>query len=149
VLPQSARRQHHEPPDVEWLDPELELGADDGLPRLPELELPDELELDPPEFAELPPLPDDELPEEPEEVLPEEEAVELWPEPGRLRATAPATATLAMPTAAVVVWTRLRPRSRAATARATVSRFELLMACSVGGCSLRLLGAGSQSAMRR
>jgi hypothetical protein len=91
VLAQSVRGRHHEPPDVEWLDPELELGAEDGLFRLPELELPDELELDPPEFAEFPLLPGD------------EEAVEVWLEPGRLRATAPATTTLAMPTAAVAV----------------------------------------------
>jgi hypothetical protein len=94
-------------------------GADDGACRL--LELPEELEL----FDE-PPL---ELFVEPdEELLPEE--TDACAEPGRPAATAPATATLAMPTAAVAAFSRCRPRLRSATAR--VMAFEV-------GCELLML----------
>jgi hypothetical protein len=99
--------------------PELEL-PELELPELelPELELP-ELEL--PEF-ELPvlrlafPLPL--LEDEPLDVLallelPDWlEELAWWVEPGRATATAPAATTLAKPTAAVVTFSRYRPRSR-------------------------------------
>jgi hypothetical protein len=57
--------------------------------------------------------------------------VELAPalldEPGKASATAPAASTLATPTVAVVAVTRVLARWRAATARATASRFRLFM----------------------
>jgi hypothetical protein len=109
------RRGHQEAPEVEWLGPELDVGADDGLLRLPEPELLDELEL--------------ELPED-DDALPEDEVAEPWVVPGRVRATAPATTTPATPTVAVVDLIRPSPRSRAATAWATVFRCEVLMAVS-------------------
>lgn len=142
-----AGGRHQEAPEVEWLDPELDVGADDGLLRLPELELLDELE---PEF-ELPELelPEPELPVLPDDddALPEEDAAELWVEPGRVRATAPAATTPATPTVAVVVLIRPRPRSRAAMAWATDFRLWVLMDVSLGHASWRVLGTGSHSAM--
>jgi hypothetical protein len=141
---------------VEWLDPELEVGADEGLLRPPEPELLGELELEPelelPELAELPALPElpelDEFPVLPEDDdVPPEDVAELWVEPGRVRATAPATTTPATPTVAVVVLIRPRPRSRAAAAWATDFRFEVLMAVSFGHGFRNLLGTGSQQAM--
>ena len=98
-----------------------------------------------PDEAE-PELPDPEEPpawEEPEEVAP------LCVEPGRISATAPAAARLAKPTAVVVVWILLRPRSRAATARATVSRFVSPMTRSLGPLILLHLSAASQPPMSR
>lgn len=127
---------HQEAPDVAWLLPELDDGADDGLPRPPELEL-----LDVPE----PELPDPGEP--PAEEEPEEGVALLCVEPGRVSATVPAATRLAKPTAAVVVWILLRPRSRAATARATESRFVFLMTRSLGPLLLSLLSAGSQPPM--
>ena len=119
-----------------WPEPELEPGLDDGLPRL--LELPELVELEPDE-----PELDDPVLEEPELVLPELALPELaWPEllldefvpvaalldePGRASATAPAASTLATPTVAVVATTRPLARWRAATPRATASRFGLFM----------------------
>ncbi len=124
-----------------WPEPELEPGLDDGLPRL--LELPELVELEPdePELDD-PVLEEPEL-DEPELVLPELALPELaWPEllldefvpvaalldePGRASATAPAASTLATPTVAVVATTRPLARWRAATPRATASRFGLFM----------------------
>jgi hypothetical protein len=69
----------------------------------------------------------------PELVLPELPLDEFVPvealldEPGRVSATAPAASTLATPTVAVVATTRPLARRRAATARATASRFGLFM----------------------
>ena len=51
----------------------------------------------------------------------------LLDEPGRASATAPAASTLATPTVAVVATTRPLARWRAATPRATASRFGLFM----------------------
>ena len=122
-----------------WPEPELEPGLDDGLPRL--LELPElvELELDEPEL-ESPVLPELVLPELvlpelalPELALPELLLDEFVPvaalldEPGSASATAPAASTLATPTVAVVATTRPLARWRAATPRATASRFGLFM----------------------
>jgi hypothetical protein len=140
---------HQEPPEVAWLEPELDDGADDELPRpleLPELvelepdepELDDpvlaepELELDEPDVPDVPEVPEPEL-EEPEPVLPvllldEFVPVEaLLDEPGSASATAPAASTLAAPTVAVVATTRPLARRRAATPRVTASRFGLFM----------------------
>lgn len=44
---------------------------------------------------------------------------DAWLDPGRVTATTPATATLARDTVAVVAFSRRRPCSRSATARAT------------------------------
>jgi hypothetical protein len=117
---------HQEPPEVAWPEPELEPGPDDGLPR--PLELPElaELELDEPELA----LPELALPELALPELPLDEFVPveaLLDELGRVSATAPAASTLATPTVAVVATTRPLARRRAATARATASRFGLFM----------------------
>lgn len=53
--------------------------------------------------------------------------VALVDDPGSASATAPAASTLATPTVAVVAVTRVLARWRAATARATASRFRLFM----------------------
>ena len=158
-------RGHHEPPEVEWLVPELDDGADDPLlnPEPEELELDDpelepELEPDDPELVPDEPVPepvpdepeltlvdpelavpeDDPADDEPDEVEPVEDVVLC--EPGRARAMAPAVTTLASPTVAVAVWTRLRPRARDAMARRTPSRFvfipgSLLPASGNGLCT--------------
>jgi hypothetical protein len=144
---------------VAALLPELELGA------LPELK-PLELELDPvfedePEFDDEPVLLDEPvLPdpalldepvlEEPElaEVPAEDEVTVLCVDPGRARATAPATTTLATVTPVVVERTLARPRSRAAMARWTLSRGALLMSSSLRSCTRSLLQEGSRLAMR-
>jgi hypothetical protein len=74
---------------------------------------------------ELPDEPVDlELPEEPELPLPDDDGLCDAPvlacvEPGSRTATTPAVARLAAETAAVVLDSRRRPRSRSATARAT------------------------------
>jgi hypothetical protein len=143
TVPGAAASWHQEPPDVAWLLPELDDGAGDGLLRPPEFELLDVPEFDAPE----PELPEPEEP--PAEEEPEEDAALLCVEPGRVSVTVPAATRLAKPTAAVIVWILLRPRSRAATARATVSRFVFLMTRSLGPCSLLLLGAASQPPMSR
>ena len=122
--------------------PELDDGADDPLLR-PELE---ELELDEPEDPEL--VEPEPVPVEPEPVLVEPEPVLVEPEllvpddepvepedpddeevgeddvplvcePGSIRVTTPAVATLARLTATVVLLIRLRPRARSAIARRT------------------------------
>jgi hypothetical protein len=129
---------HQEPPEVAWPEPELEPGPDDGLPRLPELVELDEPELDEPEPELVPPelvLPELAPPVLllPELALPElllDECVPveaLLDEPGSVSATAPAASTLATPTVAVVATTRPLARWRAATPRATASRFGLFM----------------------
>jgi hypothetical protein len=102
--------------------PELDDGVDDPLlrPELEELEL-DEPELVEPELTLVEPelwVPDDEPvePDDPDEVELCDEVVPLLCEPGSARTMAPAVTMLARPTVAVAVWTRLRPRARAATA---------------------------------
>lgn len=113
----------YDPPEVAWLPPELDTGADPELKPLDELlELLELLELE---------LLSSELLEfelEPVEVLDELEwlvDVELvaWADPGSTRATTPAVAALATPTAAVAERTLALPRSLAATARMILSRF--------------------------
>jgi hypothetical protein len=128
---------------VAWLLPELDEGAD---PELKPLEL--ELELEPvelePEPVELEPEPvelepdevdpepelelEPELVEEPVDDEPDDVAEEvLCVDPGRVRATMPAAATLAMVTVVVADRTLARPRSLSAMAWRTRSRCALLM----------------------
>ena len=105
------------PPDWTPLDGAWKPPLDELLD--PSDELPDE-PADPVDPAELAPEPDVEPLEEPEldELLPGP-AVAAWLAPGRITATAPATATLARDTVTVVAFSRRRPCSRSATARAT------------------------------
>jgi len=125
--------------ELEPEEPELEL--DEPVLELPELEL-DEPVLELPEFDEL----------EPEEAEFEPELVEadaaLWVEPGRVSATMPAAATLAMVTVVVAVRTLDRPRSRSAAARRTRSRSSLLMTPILRARTRHLLEESSRLAMR-
>jgi hypothetical protein len=155
---------HQEPPEVEWLVPELDDGADDPLlrPELDELEL-DEPEVDEPEDDEPEPVDPEPMLVEPELWVPDDEPVEdddpdvevpvddvpLLCEPGSASVMTPAAATLARPTVAVVVWIRLRPRARAATARRTLSRFGVFMIGSLPPASSNLLCTSSQPPMSR
>jgi hypothetical protein len=92
----------------------------------PDFDEPDDFELDEPDFEEPDDFELDEFEEaEPVDVELDEElpAVDLLGcvtaacvEPGSASATAPAAATLAKPTVAVVVFSRRLPRSRSATA---------------------------------
>jgi len=147
---------HHEPPEVTWLLPELEDGVDPELRPELELELPEleplepELELDPlevdPELVE---------PDEVDAVELDPELAELEPlvvaalavcvDPGRTRANAPAAATLATVTAVVAVLTLPRPRSLAAIAWRTPSPFVLLMSFSLHARPRRSLDVTSRS----
>jgi hypothetical protein len=142
-------KQGQEPPDVAWLVPELDDGADDPLLR-PE---PEELELEEPEEPVLvePELlvPDDEPvePEDPDDVEDCEDDVPLVCEAGSIRVTTPAVATLARLTATVVLLIRLRPRARAAIARRTCSRFGVFMTGSLPSSSGELLCTSSQPPM--
>jgi hypothetical protein len=146
-------RPHHEPPEIAWLPPELDIGLEPELKPLEpdELELePDEPEFDVPEPDEVEPEPEDEfdepepaeVPDEPDDE--EEELAVLCVDPGRARATAPATTTLAMVTAVVVERTLARPLSLAAMAWRIRSRCALLMVPSCGhvleACCMNLLG---------
>ena len=102
------------PPDGAWSPLLDELLLDEPLfDPLDELldEPSDPLELEP-EFD----VPVDEL-ELDEDLLPV--LVAAWLDPGSTTATTPATATLASDTVVVVAFSRRRPRSRSATARAT------------------------------
>jgi hypothetical protein len=122
---------HHEPPEVAWLLPELDTGLEPELkPVEPELEVEPELDVEPelevePELDVEPELEVDD-PELVEEV-PEDDVAVLCVDPGRARATAPVTTTLAMVTAVVVERTLARPCSLAAMARRMRSRCALLM----------------------
>jgi hypothetical protein len=123
------------PPEVAWLLPELDEGADPELKPLElELELELEFELEPvelepdevePELEPEPELVEEPVDDEPDDV--EEEGAILCVDPGRVRATMPAAATLAMVTVVVADRTLARPRSLSAMARRTRSRCALLM----------------------
>jgi hypothetical protein len=122
--------EHHDPPEVAWLLPEDETGAEVELKPDDPVEVPDPVEL--PDPVEVPEVPDpaDDVPEELEFDFAEdddEEVSALWVDPGRTSATAPAAATLARLTAVVAERTLDRPRSLAATARRTWSRCALFM----------------------
>jgi hypothetical protein len=122
--------EHHDPPEVAWLLPEDETGAELELKPDDPVEVPDPVEL--PDPVEVPEVPDpvDDVPEELEFDFAEDEDDEvsvLWMEPGSTSATAPAAATLARLTAVVAERTLDRPRSLAATATRTSSRCALFM----------------------
>jgi hypothetical protein len=133
---------------VAWLLPELDEGADPELKPLElelEFELELELELEPvelePEPVELEPEevepelePEPELTEDEPDDVEEEEAV-LCVDPGRVSATMPAAATLAMVTVVVADRTLARPRSLSAMARRTRSRCALLMYPILRSCT--------------
>ena len=161
--------QHQEPPEVAWLLPELELGAEPELKPLeldpefvPVLELEPELVDEPePELVDEPepelvdePVPEDvplleedpELVDEP--VLADVDDVVVCVDPGRARVTTPAATTLAMVTAVVVERTLARPRSRAAMARRMLSRSTLLMSPILRPWIRSLLQETSRLAMR-
>ena len=129
------------PLDGAWKPPLDELLLD------PSDELPDE-PADPADPAELAPEPDVEPLEEPEldELLPGP-AVAAWLAPGRITATAPATATLARDTVTVVAFSRRRPCSRSATARATCS-WWLLTSASVARAAESAVGEASANILR-
>jgi hypothetical protein len=148
---------------VAWLLPELELGAE---PELKPVEL--EFELEPVELEPEDVEPEDVEPEdvEPEDVEPEdepelvevpvdepvdvEEEEAVWcADPGRVSATTPAAATLAMVTVVVADRTLARPRCRSATARRTRSRCTLLMYLIVRSRTRSLLHDTSRLAMRQ
>jgi hypothetical protein len=150
---------------VAWLVPELDDGVEPELKPEFELELElDEPELDVPELAE--PEPEEVEPElvEPELVEPEllfEEVPELAEvpadesdeevlcvDPGRVSATTPAAATLAMVTVVVTERTLDRPRVRSAIARRTRSRYSSLINSIVRSCNPSPLQETSRLAMR-
>jgi hypothetical protein len=149
---------HHEPPEVAWLLPELELGVEPELKPLeldpefvPVLEDEPVLELEPvlevPLLVDEPVLDEDpELVDEPVRVDVDEVVVRA--DPGRARVTAPAATTLARVTAVVVERTLARPRSRAAMARWTLSRSALLISPILRPRIRSLLQETSRLAMR-
>jgi hypothetical protein len=128
---------HHEPPEVTWPLPELDVGVEVGELR-PLDELLEEL-LELPELAEWRVLPEAEL-----EDVPVVEAVAA---PGRANASPPAAIRLAAVAETVAARSRDRPRSRAA-GPGDVVWLRWLMAASVTFRSRRLLWASSQRAMR-
>jgi hypothetical protein len=72
----------------------------------------------------------------------------LCVDPGRVSATTPAAATLAMVTAVVAERTLDRPRLRSAIARRTRSRYSSLMYSIVRSCHPSPLQATSRLTMR-
>jgi hypothetical protein len=133
---------HHEPPEVTWLLPELDVGVEVG-----ELRPLDELLEE--ELLELPEL--DELELEcrvlPEVELEDVPVVAAVAAPGRTNASPPAAIRLAAVAETVAARSRDRPRSRAA-GPGDVVWLRWLMAASVTFRSRRLLWASSQPAMR-
>jgi hypothetical protein len=133
-------------PELKPLEPELlELELLELLLELELLELElDEPELDEPEFELDEPVLALELFEL--ELVEDEpvfvELLELWVEPGRASASAPAVTTLAMLTTVVAERTLSRPRSLAAMARRMPSRCSLLM-CSILRSGIRSLLQGT------
>ncbi len=117
----------------------VELEPDEVEPELPEPELPEPEPEDEPELVELPV-------DEPGDV--EEDAV-LCVDPGRVSATMPAAATLAIVTVVVVDRILARPRSLSAMARRTRSRCVLLMFPILRSRARSLLHATSRLAMRQ
>jgi hypothetical protein len=132
---------HHEPPEVTWPLPELDVGDEAGELR-PLDELLEEL-LDVPELDELE-LECRVLLEAELEDVPVVAAVAA---PGRTNASPPAAIRLAAVAETVAVRSRDRPRSRAAGPDDVVW-LRWLMAASVTFRSRRLLWASSQPAMR-
>jgi hypothetical protein len=149
---------------------ELELELDEPEPDVPELDEP-ELEEVGPELVEPEPLLVEPVLVEPEPVLvePEPEEPELLLEevpelagvpadesdeevlctaPGRVSATTPAAATLAMVTVVVTERTLDRPRVRSAIARRTRSRYSSLINSIVRSRNPNPLQETSRLAMR-
>ena len=167
-----AGGRHHEPPEVAWLLPELDDGAEPELkpefefeldepeldePELdePELDEPDltsrslnEVDLEDPELVEPELGGDPELDDEPEPVDVDEEAA-LCVDPGRVSATMPAAATPAMVTVVVTERTLARPRSRSVVARRIRSRYSLLMKPILRSRTRSLLQETSRLAMNQ
>jgi hypothetical protein len=152
--------QHHEPPEVAWALPEVEVGVE--LEVMP-LELV-ELEEEEPVLVE--PVEDDPVLVEPVEDDPvlvdpveDDEPVEVrlvaasavCVDPGRTKATAPAATTLATPTEAVTTRIRARPRVLAVTASAIGSgcELELVMSFSLEPGARSPLQATSELPMNR
>ena len=139
-----------------WLLPELDVGLEPELKPLEPVEFeevePDEVEPEEVEPEEVEPeeVEPDEV-DEPEVVedVPDDDVAVLCVDPGRVRATAPVTTTLAMVTAVVVERTLARPCSLAATARRMPSRFTLLMGPILRSGFRRSLDEASVFAMRR
>jgi len=88
-------------------------------------------------------------PVEVDEDVPDDDEAALCVEPGRVRATTPVTATLAMVTAVVVERTLARPCSLAATARRMPSACALPMGPILRSGFRRSLDETSGFAMRR
>jgi hypothetical protein len=149
---------HHEPPEVTWPLPELDVGVEVGELRLPDDELFDVPELDElfdvPELDELFDVPElDELFDVPEledacRVLldAEPEDVAAVAAPGRVNATPPAAIRLAAVAETVAARSRARPRSLAA-APAGMLCLRWLMTASVTGGSRPPLWTASQPPM--
>ena len=131
-----------------WLLPELDVTPDPELRPLEPVEFDEE---EPEEEPEEPEEPEDLEVDDPElvEDVPEDDVAVLCVDPGRVRATAPVTATLAMVTAVVVERTLTRPCSLAATARRRLSRCALLMGPILRSGYRRSLDGASAFAMRR
>jgi hypothetical protein len=119
---------HHEPPEVTWPAPELDVGAEVGEPRPLDDELFDVPEPEPDQACRVL------LAAEPEDAA----VVDARAAPGRMNATPPAAIRLAAVAETVAVRSRDRPRSRAA-APDELLWLRWLMAASVTSRSRRLL----------
>ena len=139
---------------------ELELELDEPEPDVPELDEPEPEEVGP-ELVEPEPVLEEPEPvlEEPELLLeevpelagvPADESDEevLCAAPGRVSATTPAAATLAMVTVVVTERTLDRPRVRSAIARRTRSRYSSLINSIVRSRTPSPLQETSRLAMR-
>ena len=140
---------------------ELELELDEPEPDVPELDEPEPeevgLELVEPEpvlvepellLEEVPELLLEEVPELAGVPADESDEEVLCAAPGRVSATTPAAATLAMVTVVVTERTLDRPRVRSAIARRTRSRYSSLMNSIVRSCNPSPLQETSRLAMR-
>jgi hypothetical protein len=148
--------QHHEPPEVAWALPEVEVGVELEVMPLEPVELEEEepvlVEPEEPVLAELeePVLADPVEDDEPVEVrLVAASAVCV--DPGRTKATALAATTLATPTVAVTTRIRARPRVLAVTASAIGPgcELELVMSFSLQAGARGPLQAASELPMNR
>jgi hypothetical protein len=121
-------------PELKPLEPvELEAEPDEVEPE----------EVEPEEVA-----PELELEVDDPELVPDDDVAVLCVDPGRARATAPVTTTLAMVTAVVVERTLARPCSLAAMARRMPSRCALLMGPILRSGFRRSLDEASGFAMK-